>query len=405
MKLKKSFALLLFQLVIVSFLAQETNTKQTSITLLSTKTNYIVGEDIILHFKVKKDTVLQLYCSNSYGSIVLQSKVLNQKASFTVPRFLSKKRGILSWKIINTDETISGNISILSQQHPTSIETYLGPPSIDAGGLDYTMLVVIPTDSLDNPILDNSKVDVKYQFLKSENITPIYTDKLIGYKNIYAPKKSGRMIISSECHGLNSKEFDVNIMPAIATDFKIFTHRNHEYADGNQITTLYTSIIKDKNNNIISDGSYIEFYITDQKGGILKTAATTINGVAHAKIVHPDFEDTWKIKAYFIGIAESNTITIKYKKVIEDYNVAFKQHNRIITVGPLESFMGQLIPDGLSIKLSIYKNKTLIKELFKESNNGFASFYLDPNIYENNEYQVIIETAGIKKEFKSFKLW
>ncbi|MEO9570018.1 MAG: hypothetical protein ABJH82_06585 [Polaribacter sp.] len=404
MKLKPTFFLLFFQFVFVSFLAQETST-QPSVSILSNKTSFIVGDDIVLNFKVKKDTTLQLYCSNSYGSTVLNSKVINEKATFRIPRFLSKKRGLLSWKTINTDETISGNISIISQQHPTTIETYLGPPSIDAGELDYTMLVVIPTDSLDNPILDNSKVDVKYQFLKSEKTTPIYTDNLIGYKNIYSPKKSGRMIISSTSYGLNSKEFDVNIMPAIATDFEIFMHRNHEYADGNQITTLYTSTIKDKNQNIISDGSYIEFYITDKKGGILKTAATTINGVAHAKIVHPDFEETWKIKAYFIGISESNTITIKYKKVIEDYNITFKENNRVIKVGPLESFMGQIIPDGLYVKLSIYKNEKRIKELFKESNNGFASFYLDPNIYENDTYKLILETAGIKKEFKSFKLW
>jgi hypothetical protein len=308
-------------------------------------------------------------------------------------------------KYINNYDSFYAKISFLSQQQPTSIETYLGPPSIGAGELDYTMLVVIPTDSLDNPIRDNSKVAVKHQFLKLEKSEDILTDKLIGYKNIYSPKKSGRMIISSESFGLSSKEFDVNIMPAIATGFKIFMHRNHEYADGNQITTFFTSTIKDRNNNIISDGSYVEFYITNKEGGILKTSGTTLNGVAHSKIVHPDFEEIWNVKAYFIGIAESNTITIKYKKVIEDYNLSFNEHNRSIKVGPLKSFMGQIIPDGLSVKLSIYKNNKLIKELFKESSNGFASFYLDPNIFENGLYKIDIESAGIIKEFKSFKLW
>jgi hypothetical protein len=405
MKLKHGFFLLFFQLITVSFLAQETTIKQSSISLLSTKTAFIAGNEVALEFKVKKDTIYQLYCSNSYGSSFVESKASNNKITFKIPDFLSKKRGLLSWKLILFDKTISGNISILSQQQPTSIETYLGPPSIDAGELDYTMLVVIPTDSLDNPIRDNSKVAVKHQFLKSEKLENIKTDKLIGYKNIYSPKKSGRMIISSESFGLNSKEFDVNIMPAIATDFEIFMHRNHEYADGNQITTFFTSTIKDRNNNIISDGSYIEFYITNKDGGILKTSGTTLNGVAHSKIVHPDFEEIWNVKAYFIGIAESNTITIKYKKVIEDYDVSFKQHNRNIKVGPLKSFMGQIIPDGLSVTLTIYKNDIPINELFKESNNGFASFNLDANIFENGLYRIEIESAGIKKEFKSFKLW
>ncbi|MCG1036567.1 hypothetical protein [Polaribacter sargassicola] len=405
MKLKQIYFLLFFQLVIISSFSQEIITKNTLVSLLSTQTEYTVSDKIILDFKTKDNNNYTLYCSNSYGSSVIKPIISEEKISFEIPFFLSKKRGILSWKLINNKEILSGNITLKPKQQPTSIETYLGPPSIDAGGLDYTMLVVIPTDSLDNPIIDNSKVTVKHQFLQSEKKEAILTDKLIGYKNIYSPTKSGRMIISSESYGLNSKEFDVNIMPAIATDFKIFVDRNHEYADGNQITTFYTSIIRDKNKNIISDGSYIEFYITNKEGGILKTAATTINGVAHAKIIHPDFEDIWKIKAYFIGIAESNTLTIKYKKVIDDYIVSFKENNRVVNVGPLESFMGQIIPDGLSVKLSIYKKDILINALYKESNNGFASFFLDPNIYEKGQYQIIIETAGIKKEFKSFKIW
>lgn len=405
MKLKKLFLLAILQVVIVSFFAQETSTKQSSISLLSTKTTFNVNDKITLEFTVQTDSIYQLYCANSYGATVLEPTIVNEKTVFEIPKFLSKKRGILSWKIINAEEDISGNITINSLQQPATIETYLGPPSIDAGGLDYTMLVVIPTDSLDNPILDDSKVDVKYQFLKSETSKAIFTDKLIGHRNIYAPKKSGRMIISSESFGLNSKEFDVNIMPAIATNFKIYVHRNHEYADGNQITSFYTATIKDKNNNIVSDGSYVEFYITNKNGGILKTTGTTLNGVSHAKIIHPDFEDQWTIKAYVIGIAESNVLKIKYKKVIENYHVAFLENNRTIKVGPLKSFMNQIIPDGLSVKLTIYKNDTLVSELFKESQNGFASFYLDPNIFENSLYTIYIETAGIKKEFKSFKLW
>jgi len=404
MKLKQIFFLIFFQLITVSFNAQETNFNG-SISLLSSKNEFVAGDKIILEFTSKKENSFQLYCSNSYGSSVIESKILDNKISFEIPSFLSKKKGILSWIIINSTQTILGNINVLSKIQPKTIETYLGPPSIDAGGIDFTMLVLIPTDSLDNPIRNNSKVFVKNQFLKSENKETIFTDKLIGYKTFFSPLKSGRMIISSESFGLNSKEFDVNIMPAIATNFKLFIQRNHEYADGNQITTFFTSVIKDKNNNIVSDGSYIEFYITNKKGDILKTTGKTINGVAKAKIVHPDFEENWKIKAFFVGISESDVLEIKYKKVIENYNVSLSKNNRNIKVGPLKSFMNQIIPDGLSVKIAIYKDNILIDELFKESKSGFTNFYLDPNIYENNLYKIIIETAGIKKEFKSFKLW
>jgi hypothetical protein len=404
MKLKQGLFLIFFQLIVVSFLAQET-TNGKSISLLSTKNEFIAGDTIILEFTSKNKSSFQLYCTNSYGSSVISSKSLDHKITFEIPDFLSKKKGILSWMLINSKEKLSGNISILSKIQPKTMETYLGPPSIEAGGIDYAMLVIIPTDSLDNPIRNNSKVIVKHQFLKAEMQETIFTDKLITYKTFFSPLKSGRMILSSESFDLNSKESDVNIMPAIATNFKLFVRRNHDYADGNQITTFYTSVIKDRNNNIVSDGSYIEFFITTNNNNILKTIGTTINGIAKAKIVHPDFEEKWKIKAFFIGISESDVLEIKYKKVIEDYNVAFLNKNRNIKIGPLKSFMNQIIPDGLSVKLSVYKNNILIKELYKESKKGYTDFYLDSNIFENNMYKIIVSTAGIRKEFKNLNLW
>ena len=67
--------------------------------------------------------------------------------------------------------------------------------------------------------------------------------------------------------------------------------------------------------------------------------------------------------------------------------------------------MNQIIPDGLSVKLSVFKNNVLINELYKESRNGYVEFYLDPNIFENNSYKIITETAKITKEFKELMLW
>lgn len=404
MQKKQHLILLIVYFLTLCVNAQETNSAG-KVSLLTTQKEFRVSDEIFLDFDVKDSKNFNLYCSNSYGSSMIYPDKNDGKITFRIPKFLSKKRGLLTWKTIGLETNISGSLFVNSLQQPKTIETYLGPPSIDAGAIDYTMLVVIPTDSLDNPIKDNSKVDVKNQFLKSERSSPIFTDKLIGYKNIYSPLKSGRMIISSESYGLNSKEFDVNIMPAIATNFKIYAKRNHEYADGNQITTFYTSIIKDRLNNVIIDGSFIEFYITNKKGNILKTTGTTINGVANAKIIHPDFEENWSVKAYSIGISESNVINLKFKKVIDNYTVDFNNNNRTIKIGPLESFMGQIIPDGLIVKLFIYKDKKLIETIFKESKAGFAEFNLNPNIFEDGIYDFKTKTAGIEKEFNGLKVW
>ncbi|WP_370408607.1 hypothetical protein [Tenacibaculum dicentrarchi] len=375
------------------------------ITLLSKEKQFIAGNTIHLKFNTNSTKKHQMYCTNSYGSTLINSEVINNKMFFKIPTYISNKTGVLNWKILNNKDNISGQFKIVPKQQPVSLETYLGPPSIEAGGTDYTMLVVIPTDDLDNPLKKGTKVKVKYQFLKSERKIKVLTNNLIAFKNINSPLKSGRMIITSESLNLNSKEYDVNIMPAIGSNFKLFFKRNHKYADGNQITTFYTSIIKDKNNNIISDGSFVDFFITNKKGNMLKTSGTTINGIAYAKMIHPEFEDNWKVKAYINGISESDILKINYKKIIDKFDVNFSDNNRTVKVGPLKSFMKQMIPDGLKVKLAIYKDDKFLNNIIKKSNDGFVYFKLNSNIYKNGDYTIKITTAAVTKTFEAKKLW
>lgn len=397
MNLKK---LLLF--IILIFALSYTNA-QDKITIVTKKTQFVAGNSIELAFKTTSKKEYKLYCTNSYGTTLLSSKNKNNRLLFKIPSAITNKIGVVNWQIIGT--SISGKFTITSKEKLTSLETYLGPPSIEAGGKDFTMLVVIPTDSLDNPIKENTHVTLKEQFLSSEKTSPFFTKNLIAYQRIFSPKKSGRMLLSTSSLNFNSKEYDVNVMPAIGTNFQLFAKRNHEYADGNQITTFYTSIIKDKNNNVVSDGTLITLFITNKKNNILKTSGTTINGVAFAKIIHPEWEENWQVKAYINGIAESNILKINYKKVFDNFKVAFSKKNRNIIVGPLKSFMNQMIPDGFKVKLTISKNGKLVDEIIKKSKDGAVSFYLDANIYKDDIYKLTVTSGGISKTFKTKKLW
>ncbi len=405
MNLKNKLILIFNLCIIHCIMSQKPNNKNNDLILISLEKQFVAGSQITLEFEGKRTNKYQIYFSNSYGSTLVESKLKSNRFSFEIPNYLSNKTGVLNWRIIGTKQRTSGQINIVPREKPYSLETYIGPPSIEAGGSDYTMLIVIPSDDLDNPLKQNTKVSIQQQFLKSEINNPIFTKNLIGFKYIYSPLKTGRILLSTETLGLNSKEYDVNIMPAIATNFTIYSKRNHEYADGNQITSFSTSVIKDKNKNIISDGNYVYFFIKNKTGNILKTSGTTISGVATAKIIHPDYDDEWEVKAYIIGMAESNTLGIKYKKVVENFEVVFTENNRKIKIGPVKSFMNQIIPDGLQIKISIYKNKKLLNEIIKSSIDGEVFFELNSSIYKNGDYDLEVSTAKISKMFQSIKLW
>ena len=266
-------SLITLALLVIGLITKQDNSNH-SYTLITTSRVHTAGDDITLEFTFEGSPDVFMYCSSSYGSLILKPEI-NNSLKFEIPKILSKKSGILNWELHFGSKRNSGQIEILPKDKINAIETYIGPPSIEAGGTDYSMLVTIPTDDLDNPLIDSTKVTVKHQFLEIRELDNIYTKDGIGYKRLYSDDKSGRMLISTECLGLNSKEFDVNIVPAIPTNFTILANRIHSYADGNQMTTFKTSIIKDRFNNVVSDGTFVTFFITNKAGLKAETSGTT----------------------------------------------------------------------------------------------------------------------------------
>lgn len=367
--------------------------------LVSKQITYTAGDTIELKFSFNGSADVYLYCSNSYGTVILNPVTTKSELSFLIPHSVSKKSGVLNWQLISDKTEVTGQVTIKPKPTIKTIESYLGPPSIEAGGTDYTMLVVIPTDDLDNPLIDNTKVAIKHQFLANHNDSDVFTEHGFGYKNIYSETKSGRILISSESLDLNSKEYDVNVVPAIPTNFEINAERIHDYADGNQITTFKTSVIKDRYGNIVSDGTYVTFFITNKEGYKSKTSGTTINGIATAKMLQPDHEERWSIKAYVEGMANSEIIALDFKQAVTEFNVAFSKDNRNITIGPIQSFMNQRVPDGLRVQLSIYKNGKLEDQSIENSLNGIAKFHLNNDRFPKGIYKLELTVAGITKTF------
>lgn len=395
----------LLVLVLVSLLSTSSYSYRNNddIKLLTQATQFEAGTPVILKFLNTTSKTPYLYVSNSYGTSIIKANEVSGVLNYAIPQFISNKTGIINWKLLS-EKSLWGKVNIISKQKTVSIETYLGPPSIEAGSTDYAMLVTIPTDAYDNPLANNTELRVKHQFLEKETKDAVIVNNRIAYKNIFSSTKTGRILVSSECLNLNSKEYTINVMPAIPTNFSISSYRNHSYADGNQITSFSTSVIKDKFGNIISDGTYVEFFITNSSNYILKTAGTTISGVAHAKMIHPDHKDEWIIKAFVEGMAESNTIKLAYKPIILDFEVQFSRNNRLITIGPLKSFMNQMVPDGLEVLLSVYVNDIKTQTLSKSAFEGFAIFKLDNNNFSTGNYILKIKSAGIEKTYNNIKL-
>ncbi|MBT8316495.1 MAG: hypothetical protein HKP59_02600 [Lutibacter sp.] len=390
-------------LLISAFSIKTESSTSDKFKLETVEKSFLAGTKVTLTFFTENGKKPLLFIHNSYGSTVISPKKVEAKLDFIIPPVFSKKTGILNWTLIYEGKSqLKSSIEILpNNTTKTLIESYLGPRSIQAGKRDYSMFVIIPTDEFDNPLLENTSLKINQQFLDNITSTEEKTKNLIAWNTIMAKEKAGSILVSSSCNSTNSNELTTIIYPSNPTNFIISFNRNHDFADGNQITELTTSKIVDEFGNTISDGTMVVFNIVNTENTILKTRATTINGFAKAKILHPDSKDIWSVKGFVNGLAESNTITINYEPITTNFNVHFSENNRKITVGPIESFMNQLIPDGALVKLKIFNNNNLVETKTGTSYKGFITFEIAAEFYRENSYSFIVEVLGNSKEIET----
>ncbi len=399
--------LALFLIIGVTYATYNSNIIEEKITLITKERVFNAGEDVSLKFKITAHGETFLLIDGSYGITIVQATRIDDHLIFNFPKHFIEHKGEISWELrINNQFKQKGKIKIIANaKTKTLIESYFGPPSIIAGGRDYAMMVTIPTDSYDNPVKDHTPVDIKHQFLKIIDEDHLDTDYLIAWKNIFSYTKSGRILVSTECNETDSKEFTTIVYADNAVDFTIEAFRKHEFADGNQVTSIMTSIIRDQYGNIVTDGTYVEFIIRNKENNVLKAAGTTIRGVAEAKMLHPDHEEEWKIIAYVTGMAKSNELFLKYAPIKTDYAIEITDNKRTITVGPLKSFMKQIIPNGAVVTLYIYQKNKLVDYKVRTSFKGKVSFELIEDFYPDGNYTLEIEALGVKKRIEKLELW
>ncbi|WP_405351094.1 hypothetical protein [Nonlabens sp. Asnod3-H03] len=388
-------------LILSNSMIQDAVTPELGISPLNHKLTYTAGHKINLKFKGNNTSAHDLLLSYNLGSTIVNPQMKGSFVNYKIPQFISNMSGMVKWQLGNT--TQRGRFTITPVSQTVKMETYIGPPSIIAGNSDYSMAVSIPLDSLDNVQKDDTAVLFNYnkETTRTQNLSTV--DNLIAFDYIYSTEKTGNILFAANVDEQFSKEFTVEIKAGLPVDFTLSRKRNHPYADGNQLVTFYTSILKDRYNNIASDGTLVTFYITNSSGAVLQTTGTTIKGIATASMIHPEKAEKWSVTAAVAGIASSDTITMEFEQVFDNYDIQLNDGNRTITVGPLKSFMGQIIPDGVTVELKI-KGKNINENYLKQSYNGQVQFKLNPDLIPNGIYNIEVITGGISRKIKNVKL-
>jgi hypothetical protein len=337
-----------------------------------------------------------LILSGTYGTVVLESEFVDLVPYFFIPESFTKHAGIVTYTLVQNEKPIQeGTFKLFANtQNLGAIETYLGPRSIIANIRDYTMLVSIPTDTLDNLLPDSTQIALKTQFKTAITTTEHTLNSGFAWKRISSPLQTGRLSTGSTLGSSASKELIVDIFPDLAQEFSIRAVSNHNYADGNEIISFETTQIKDAHGNIMTDGMQVTFYIRNDTGAFWQIQTTTVNGYAFAKALHPQSPSNWQVTAAIAGITQSPEISTTFTPIIETIPVTMRK-NRQIVVGPLTSYLGQWVQDGIDVSLHIHG--TTYDALTK---NGEVQFHLKAEDYPKGAYTFTIQTLGLEATHK-----
>jgi hypothetical protein len=88
-------------------------------------------------------------------------------------------------------------------------------------------------------------------------------------------------------------------------------------------------------------------------------------------------------------MVESPELEIKFQSVLKEIPIQEPQNNRI-TVGPLTSYLGQLIPDGVQVRIKFNGKETLLR-----TKAGIVTYRFDKALLSQNIYKIQVASLGI----------
>ncbi|MBT8181689.1 MAG: hypothetical protein KJO53_08885 [Eudoraea sp.] len=358
--------------------------------------NTKAGKPITLQFGIKGKGTPQLMVSNALGTTVVNGIRSDGKVSYPFPSEFTRKSGTCHWALLHSKKVLDqGKIEILNAEARIQMETYIGPRNIYAGPTDYTMLVAVPTDLYDNPVVEGTELNVHTQFMDTKESFKVTTDHLIGWQRIPSREKASRLFINTSSQGITSRELAVDVHPSQATPFTITYERSHAYADGNQIITFSTSVIRDRYDNIVSDGTTVIFIVTTSEGVKLKTQGNTINGVARAFMLHPDRAANWKVQGFVMGAANSPRIAVDFEAAVTAYEVEFLKESNNLQIGPVVGYLAQQQPDGMPVHIEMFNsNENRVDTIAGVIANGFCTIALPLEHRSPGIYRLQIDIGG-----------
>lgn len=310
-----------------------------------------VGEPIPVRVSGIGDAeTAHLVVDSGYGLRQFEADTEDGQAQFEIPAFDVPAVGVIALTAIAGTATARSEITLVAGPAVDPLESHVGPRTIETTTDSRTMVVVIPEDSIGNPVSDGTAVDVTITrpALNVEGFT-IETDDLLAWRFIESQPVAGRSRVGISVDGASSKELDFLEVAGVPDPFILEVPEAIPRADGRSIVHVRTERLLDRFGNVVPDGTTVFADVTTD-GSNRRIIAQTIGGEAEFAIEAPSEPSTLEVVVNALGRL-SEPAEIVFAPMIATLDVDTEPHpdGVLVRVGPIVSVLDAYIPDGTPV--------------------------------------------------------
>ncbi|MFD2574382.1 hypothetical protein ACFSUS_27350 [Spirosoma soli] len=298
---------------------------------------------------------LTLVWQGGWGTQVFEQTVTGTVLNVALPKHWTTRSGVQALRVWHRSKLVAAQtIHVRPQQPAQPLDLYLGAKSIIADGWHWSMITAIPSDSLGNPA--PVETPVQFRFLRPNghrNDLTSATHHLVAYQRITAQTNTGKTIVGVRAGNVSGKEKELLEVPGFPVNFKIEASNYTPLADQRQGFRILTNVLVDQHNNVVSDGTLVQFRCVDPDGSIRLIKGYTLRGGAEVALENPGYAGSMQVSASVYGAGRSNVLTLRFPENLKSVPVQIDQKRHRLRIGPLTESLDQLVPNGTMVTVQI----------------------------------------------------
>ena len=335
--------------------------------------------------------------ATSYG-LKLYSPTLQPGATkFVIPAEATTISGLADVRVQVGEISTQGTLEMVAGDAIEPITPLVGARSIIADGEHWAMTVLIPFDTFGNPVPTGTSAVISALHPGNRLTThEVETEHLLAWERIYSGTEAGRTTIAARVGNAAGPEKELLEIPDYPVSFPLFYEPENPLADGRQLLTLRTGVVQDEFGNIMLDGTLVNFII-ETDDGLRSIPVYTLDGIAEVPVQSPTTPQTFRVRASVFS-TESYPLEIPfgYAAAVGTFPLGVELFDDalIVTAGPILGELGQYVPDGIEVTLTLRGTTGRVVEQNVVADAGYAVWKLRRTEIPPDEYQLHAETGN-----------